>query len=165
MDRLARSESAGPRYSFRGAVEPNVCQWASTVVPRHRVGGPRPPAKALPYATGTAMCTIYSFLLSLSCLSFSPIHSLLSLSLSLLCFAVLRPLTLVFPFPFVPPYGVIRTRETLSPSLFLFLRTGLSVSLLAPYVPILVRFSSRKFAHLVTRSNTVGCVVAAARSV
>jgi len=31
------------------------------VVPRHRVGGPRPPlAKALPYATGTAMCTIYS---------------------------------------------------------------------------------------------------------
>ena len=56
----------GPRYSFRGAVEPNVCQWASTVVSRHRVGGPRSLAKALPYATGTAMCTIYPFSLSLS---------------------------------------------------------------------------------------------------
>lgn len=58
----------GPRYSFRGAVEPNVCQWASTVVSRHRVGGPRSLAKALPYATGTAMCTIYPFSLTL-CLS------------------------------------------------------------------------------------------------
>lgn len=164
MDRSARSE-CGLRYSFRGAVEPNVCQWASTVVPRHRVGGPRPPAKALPYATGTAMCTIYSFSLP-RLLSFLLSHSLLTLPFSFppasRCTWPSRSRLLV---PLRSPYGVIRTRETLSPSLFLFLPTGLSVSLLAPYVSFLVRFSSRKFAHLVTRSNTVGCVVAAVRSV
>lgn len=170
LDRSARSECR-PRYSFRGAVEPNVCQWASTVVPRHRVGGPRPPTKALPYATGTAMCTIYSFSLSF-CLSLYPILSLLSPSpFPSRISPYSRPLALVFPFPYspspsFPSHGVIRTRETLSPSLFLFLpdRT-FRFPPRAPYVSFLVRFSSRKFAHLVTRSNTVGCVVAATRSV
>lgn len=107
---IGAESECGPRYSFRGAVEPNVCQWASTVVPRHRVGGPRPPAKALPYATGTAMCTIYPFSLSLSLpflsLSLSPILSLLSLSLSLPYFAAFRSLAHVYSpftyFPFVP---------------------------------------------------------------
>lgn len=98
-----RRASAGPRYSFRGAVEPNVCQWASTVVSRHRVGGPRPPAKALPYATGTAMCTIYPFSLSPSIShSLLTLHLSLSLSHILLYFA---PLALVFLFPFVPRTG------------------------------------------------------------
>lgn len=113
------------------------------------------------------LCALYTLSLSLSP-SVSPAlsHSLLTLPFSFPSASrCISPSRSRLPVALRSPYGVIRTRETLSPSLFLFLPTGLSVSLLAPHVSFLVRFSSRKFAHLVTRSNTVGYVVAAARSV
>lgn len=174
---IGRGAARGPRYSFRGAVEPNVCQWASTVVPRHRVGGPRPPAKALPYATGTAMCTIYSLPLSLflplamqtltSCVSLSP-H--LSVLLTLIYRCISLSLSSSRPGPLL--HGAIRTRESsfslslfllLSLSVFLFLylflylflQTGSPPFLSSSLVSSLFRaFLATKFAHLVTRSNT-----------
>ena len=100
----------GPRYSFRGAVEPNVCQWASTVVSRHRVGGPRSLAKALPYATGTAMCTIYPFSLSLS-LSLSVSRSV---SLSPPLFVIAPRLSNSSKFPRQPPSPL--TKLSLKPA-------------------------------------------------
>ena len=115
------------------------------------------------------LCALYTLSLSLS---FSPsfslllslILSLLFLSLFLLHFTVLLS---SFRSPSFPSYRVIRTRETLSS----FVPLPLSLDRTFRFPPrlvrlsFLIRFSSRKFAHLVTRSNIVDCVVAAARSV
>lgn len=142
---------------FSGSrAEPNVCQWASTVVPRHRVGGPRPPANR-----GTPLCyghCYVHYILSF-CPSFSPTFSPLPLP-SHRRISLFHSSPCSFSFPV---QGDTHAR-TLSPSVSLFL-SSFPFSLLVRCVSLSLFFLVRlhRFAHLVTRSNMRLTVVVAER--